>query len=70
MLRILFGYDSKVADLELVICSQVLKGVLVILGHFVRSESGRHGGQSSIRKVDGCGKMSSAQGGFRVVRSG
>lgn len=35
MLRVFLGYDCQVADLEFVVRSEILEGVLVVLGNLI-----------------------------------
>jgi hypothetical protein len=50
MLDTLFGDDSEIADGDSIIGNKIVQRILVVINNFIRWETGRHGGQVSLRK--------------------
>jgi hypothetical protein len=49
MLDALFGDDSEIADGDSIIGNKIVQRILVVINNFIRWETGRHGGQVSLR---------------------
>jgi hypothetical protein len=49
MLDALFGDDSEIANGDSIIGYKIVQRILVVINNFIRWETGRHGGQVSLR---------------------